>query len=277
LGSGYSLILPMPTYSDVLERIQLAIEKSKLVFAKFTPGEIEAEYKAGHDPVTQADKELDVVLRASLLREGEGWLSEESADDLSRLNCERVWVVDPLDGTREFVAGIPEFCVSIALVEGGKAVAAGICNPASDELFLGSTETGVIYNGVPAKASSRSTLAGASVLASRSETSRGEWERFRKARFCMKPTGSVAYKLARVAGGLADATFTLTPKHEWDVAAGIALMKSAGGFARPLDRPDFTFNREETLLPGLLACGPRLRGELLALLGIHDPVAATQS
>jgi fructose-1,6-bisphosphatase/inositol monophosphatase family enzyme len=109
----------MPIYSDVLERIQLAIEQSKQVFARFTPGEIEAEYKAGNDPVTQADKELDRVLRASLLRKDEGWLSEESADDLSRLNYERVWVVDPLDGTREFVAGIAEFCVSIALVESG--------------------------------------------------------------------------------------------------------------------------------------------------------------
>ena len=267
----------MSTYLDVLERIQLAIEKSKQVFKKFTPGEIEAEYKAGQDPVTQADKELDVALRASLLRKDEGWLSEESADDLSRLNCERVWVVDPLDGTREFVAGIPEFCVSIAFVELGKTVAAGICNPASNELFFGSTETGLTYNGSPAKASSRTTLAGASVLASRSETSRGEWECFRSAKFSMQPTGSVAYKLARVAAGLADATFTLTPKHEWDIAAGVALVKSAGGFARPLDGPDFTFNQPKPLLPGLLACGPHLRGELLALLGIHDPVAATQS
>jgi myo-inositol-1(or 4)-monophosphatase len=263
----------MPNYSDVLERIQLAIEQSKQVFAKFTPGEIAAEYKAGHDPVTQADKELDVVLRTSLLRKDEGWLSEESADDLSRLNCERVWVVDPLDGTREFVAGIPEFCVSIAFVEGGKTVAAGIYNPASDELFFGSTEMGLTYNGAPAKASPRNTLAGASVLASRSETSRGEWERFRNAKFCVQPTGSVAYKLARVAA----ATFTLTPKHEWDIAAGVALVNSAGGFSRPLDRPDFTFNQRKPLLPGLLACGPQLRGELVALLGIHDPVTTAQS
>src|SRR5690242_1391440 len=94
-------------YSDLLERIEAALEEAKLVFSRFTPGEIEAEYKAGHDPVTEADRALDAVLRKHLLRAGEGWLSEESADDLSRLNHERVWVVDPLDGTREFVAGIP--------------------------------------------------------------------------------------------------------------------------------------------------------------------------
>src|SRR6266853_658800 len=116
--------------SEVLGRIQAALEEARLVFARFTPGEIEAEYKAGHDPVTEADRELDAVLRKNLLRDGEGWLSEESADDHSRLFRSRVWVVDPLDGTREFVAGIPEFCVSIALVDRGRSVAGGICNPA---------------------------------------------------------------------------------------------------------------------------------------------------
>src|SRR6266700_5054027 len=137
-----------PSYADVRERIQSAIEAAKVVFARFTPGEIAAEYKSGHDPVTEADTALDAVLRKTLLRDGEGWLSEETADDLSRLNYERVWVVDPLDGTREFVEGIPEFCVSIAMVERGRPVAGGICNPATDELILGSRETGVTYNGM---------------------------------------------------------------------------------------------------------------------------------
>jgi myo-inositol-1(or 4)-monophosphatase len=256
--------------SEVMERIQAALEEAKLVLARFTPGEIAAEYKAGHDPVTDADRELDAVLRKNLLREGEGWLSEESVDDLSRLSRERVWIVDPLDGTREFVAGIPEFCVSIAMVERGRAVAAGICNPASGETFLGSLDSGFMYNGEPGQASRRKTLEGAVVLASRSETKRGEWQRFDRAPFRVHETGSVAYKLARVAAGLADATFTLTPKNEWDVAAGIALVESAGGFARPLDQPTFTFNKQCPLLPGLVACGPLLRDELLIFLGLAD-------
>src|SRR5581483_7603732 len=180
----------------------------------------DAEYKAGHDPVTQADRGLDSLLREKLLRPGEGWLSEESADNLSRLERERVWVVDPLDGTREFVEGVPEFCVSIALVESGQAVAGGICNPATNEVFLGAKDSGVTYNGAPVGVSQRKTLREAVVLASRSETRRGEWDRFKNAPFKIQPTGSVAYKLARVAAGLADATFTLKPKHEWDIAAG---------------------------------------------------------
>src|SRR6476646_7111853 len=171
------------SYTDVLERIASAIDEARKVFARFTPGEIQAEYKAGHDPVTEADRALDAALRKNLLREGEGWLSEESADDLSRLDRERVWVVDPLDGTREFVQGIPEFCVSIAMVERGQPVAAGICNPATNEIFIGAIDGGLMYNGAPARASQRNELQGAVVLASRSETKRGEWEQFQNAPF----------------------------------------------------------------------------------------------
>jgi len=121
---------------------------------------------------------VDAVLRQNLLRAGEGWLSEESVDDPSRLDKSRVWVVDPLDGTREFVAGIPEFCVSIGFVENGRPVAGGICNPATKETIIGSVETGVLYNGKPARPSQRTVLQGALILASRSEVKRGEWQQF---------------------------------------------------------------------------------------------------
>jgi myo-inositol-1(or 4)-monophosphatase len=253
------------SYSDVLERIHAAIHAAREVFARFTPGNIAAEFKLGHDPVTEADRALDSVLRRNLLRAGEGWLSEESADDPSRLACTRVWVVDPLDGTREFVEGIPEFCVSIAMVEGGRPVAGGICNPVTDETFVGALDGGVTYNGARAQVSQRTTLKDSVVLASRTETKRGEWVRFQSAPFTIRPTGSVAYKLARVSAGLADITFTLTPKHEWDVAAGVALVTSAGGFVETLRGP-LTCNREEPLLDGLIACGPFLKDQLLQVL-----------
>src|SRR5579863_1136510 len=131
------------SYADILERIQAALDAAREVFARFTPGAIATEYKAGHDPVTEADRAVDAVLRENLLRDGEGWLSEETADNPSRLDKERVWIVDPLDGTREFVQGLPEFCVSIGYVEGGIPVAGGIYNPATDEKFLGAVDVGV--------------------------------------------------------------------------------------------------------------------------------------
>jgi len=263
-------------YADILKRIHSALVASRAVFARFTPGAIETEYKIGHDPVTEADRALDEVLRKELLRDGEGWLSEESVDDPIRLQRSRVWVVDPLDGTREFVKGIPEFCVSIGFVEDGRPVAGGIYNPATDETFLGSLDSGVTCNGKPAQPSQRQTLDGALILASRSEVKRGEWKAFENANFTVRPMGSVAYKLALVSAGLADITFTLTPKNEWDVVAGAALVKSSGGFVSTLEKTDLTANRRNPLLSGLLACGPFLKDPLLALVEPHLRVAAVE-
>lgn len=264
-------------YSDILARIQTALEAARVVFARFTPGAIETEYKIGHDPVTEADRAVDTVMRENLLRDGEGWLSEESADDMSRLNKRHVWVVDPLDGTREFVQGIPEFCVSIGFVEDGRPVAGGICNPATNETIVGAIDCGVLYNGKPAHPSQRKELKGSLILASRSEVKRGEWQQFQSGEYHIRPMGSVAYKLALVSAGLADITFTLTPKNEWDVAAGAALVQSAGGFVATLDNAPLRCNRPDPLLTGLMASGPFLREPLLAALERHLPAAAGQS
>ena len=252
--------------AETLERIHAALEAAREVLNRFTPGAIQAEYKAGHDPVTEADRAVDDVLRKLLLREGEGWLSEETVDDFSRLDKQRVWVVDPLDGTREFVQGIPEFCVSIAMVENNIPVAGGICNPATNELILGSLDTGVTYNGKPAQPSQRKDLHGALVLASRSEVKRGEWKQFQSAEFNIRPMGSVAYKLGLVSAGLADLTFTLVPKNEWDVAAGAALVESAGGWTLKLDHSPLRCNQKNPLISGLLAGPPFLKDPLLAML-----------
>jgi myo-inositol-1(or 4)-monophosphatase len=253
-------------HAEILQRIQLALNAAREVFRDFTPGKVAAEYKSGHDPVTEADLAVDAILHRELLRDDEGWLSEESVDDLSRLEKERVWVVDPLDGTREFVEGVPEFCISIGLVENGCAVAGGICNPMTGEVFLGSIATGVTYNGAPARASQRTSLNGAVILASRSETKRGEWERFQGSDFSVRAIGSVAYKMALVSVGLADATFTLSPKHEWDIAGGAALVESGGGVVRTLDDAPLRCNNKTILVSGLLACGASLKDELTALV-----------
>jgi myo-inositol-1(or 4)-monophosphatase len=257
------------SYSDILVRIEAALDAARVVFDRFTPGEVEAEFKAGLDPVTEADRAVDAVLRQNLLRDSEGWLSEESADDLSRLDKKCVWVVDPLDGTREFVKGLPEFCVSIGYVENGKPVAGGIYNPATKEHFLGAIDAGVKYNGKSAQPSQHASLDGALILASRSEVKRGEWKQFENNAFQIRAMGSVAYKLALVSAGLADITFTLTPKNEWDVVAGAALVLSGGGFVSTLEKTDLTANRRNPLLSGLLASGPRLKDELLSLVEPH--------
>jgi myo-inositol-1(or 4)-monophosphatase len=263
-------------HAEDLERIAAALAEARRALAAFTPGEVEARTKQGDDPVTAADTLVDTILKRLLPRPGEGWLSEETQDDGARLACRRVWVVDPLDGTREFVQGLPEWSVSVALVEDGTPVAGGICNPATGETFLGAQGHGVTLNGAPVRVSARPTLitpasAGAAVLASRTEVHRGQWSHWGAipggAPFHIIPMGSVAYKLARVAAGLADATWTLIPKHEWDVAAGIALIHAAGGRTQAGTPEEETFNRPHPLLSRLIAAPPQLMPEITALLG----------
>ncbi len=250
------------SYAEDLLHIQEALERARAAFQRFTPGEVASRHKQGDDPVTEADTTVDTLLREFLPRNGDGWLSEETRDDHVRLERRRVWVVDPLDGTREFVTGIPEWCVSIGLVVDGEPVAGGICNPVTGETIVGARGLGVTLNGRPAGVSARPTLEGAKVVASRSEVKRGEWQGYREDLFEIRPMGSVAYKLGLVAAGLVDATWTLTPKHEWDVAAGVALVLAAGG-AIVTGAPEETrFNRPKPLLTRLLAANPALIPEI---------------
>ena len=239
--------------TEYLARIQRALYAAHDVVKRFSPGTFAVRDNGGRDVITQVDREVSDVLRASLLRPDEGWLSEEDVDDPIRLSHEVVWVVDPLDGTREFVDGIPEWCISVGLVLNGTAVAGGICNPATNEVFLGALNSGVTYNGRPAQPTSKVDLDGAVVLASRQEYKRGEWKQFEGRQISVKPTGSVAYKLALVSAGLADATWTLSPKHEWDIAAGVALVNSGGGRAACIHGATLQFNQPKPLLPGLVA------------------------
>jgi myo-inositol-1(or 4)-monophosphatase len=237
---------------EALGRIEAALRAAVEVLRPFRAGAVSSEDKAGgRGPVTEADHAVDRLLARMLPREGEGWLSEETKDDARRLQCRRVWVVDPLDGTKEFVEGLPEWCVSVGLVEDGRPVAGGIANPATGEVFLGAAGLGLTCNGRPVRTSARPTTEAAVVLASRSEIGRGDWDRYRSAPFVVRPMGSVAYKLALVAAGLADATWTLAPKHEWDVAAGVALVEAAGGRVRTLDGSPLRFNQPRPWLSGL--------------------------
>ena len=126
----------MSTATD-LERIREGLHVAGRILKEHSEQGVSARKKKGGDPVTEADLATDRALREILPQSGEGWLSEETADDHSRLGCRRVWVVDPLDGTREFVEGIPEWCCSIGLVEDGEPIAGGIYNPLTDQMVVG--------------------------------------------------------------------------------------------------------------------------------------------
>lgn len=252
---------------DDLRRIKCALQAASGLCKSFICEMVQAETKASGEPVTAVDRAVDELLRQMLPRDGEGWLSEETPDDWCRLASRRVWIVDPLDGTKEFLTGIPEWCVSIALVEDGEAVAGGICNPATGEMFIGSREIGIRCWPRNHHSLFSSLREKPLVLASRSEVARGEWDWLREASLDVQPVGSIAYKLALVAVGQADATWTFVPKNEWDVAAGVALVEAGGGMVRGLDCQPVTFNQLETGRDGLIAFSASGQDRLSRSLG----------
>ena len=233
------------------------------IVAKYYKGDYEVHEKAPDNPLTVADTEADAAIKKLLLDTfpDDGWLSEETADTTARLSKSRVWIVDPLDGTKEFTQHLPDFCVCVALVIDGVVEVGVSYNPAEDLLFAARRGGGTTLNGKPVHCTPQTNVADAVVLASRSEDKRGEWDAY-KGRMKVKLTGSVAYKFALMAAGMADATFSLTPKNEWDICAGTMLVEEAGGVVTDRYGKPLTFNNPRTLLPGLIAASAVLYGPL---------------
>jgi len=229
-------------------------------------GDYQIGSKGKDNPVTQADLEADRALKR-LLHDPfpeYGWLSEETADSEARLKCRRVWIVDPLDGTKEFIQGIPEFCVAVALVEEGHPVLGVTYNPITHEMFWSARGMGCHLNTEAVRVTRTRVLRRANVLASRSETARGEWEVFH-GRLRVSPTGSVAYKLALVAAGKGDATFTRSPKSEWDIASGAALLAEAGGTMTDIHGTMIRFNQRRVKVAGMIADNTVLHEQLVKI------------
>ncbi|MDP2496795.1 MAG: 3'(2'),5'-bisphosphate nucleotidase CysQ [Candidatus Palauibacterales bacterium] len=211
----------------------------------------DVEQKEGQGPVTRADRGADDLLRERLtgLRDG-AWLSEESADDPAREKAERLWIVDPLDGTKEFVEGVPQYSVAVALVERGRIVLGVVHNPATAETFHAVRGEGAFLDGERIRVRESEVL-----LASRTELSRGEFDPFRE-EWTVRPTGSTQYKLALVAAGEGGATFSRGPKWEWDVCAGELLVREAGGRCTELPGTDLEYNKPFPKVRGMLAGAP---------------------
>jgi len=229
-------------------------------------GDYQIGSKGKDNPVTQADLEADRALKR-LLHDPfpeYGWLSEETADSEARLKCRRVWIVDPLDGSKEFIQGIPEFCVAVALVEEGHPVLGVTYNPITREMFWSARGMGCHLNTEAVRVTRTRVLRRANVLASRSETARGEWEVFH-GRLKVSPTGSVAYKLALVGAGKGDATFTRSPKSEWDIASGAALLAEAGGTMTDIHGTMIRFNQRRVKVAGRIADNTVLHEQLIKI------------
>lgn len=223
--------------------------------------------KGEDNPLTDADLASDRIIESRLrsIIPGAGWLSEETTDDKSRLDCEFAWIIDPLDGTKEFTLGIPEFAVSIGLVRNGSPVLGVLYNPITDELFTGIVGQGAWFNGQATRVSGHAAIQGARVVCSRTEMKKGWFDKWTD-RLALVPVGSVAYKFGRVGAGQAEASFTPQPRNEWDICAGVALVLAAGGQATNAKGLPFVFNRENPLVDGVCATNGAVHEGILGLM-----------
>ncbi|MFL2982797.1 MAG: 3'(2'),5'-bisphosphate nucleotidase CysQ [Candidatus Neomarinimicrobiota bacterium] len=232
-----------------------AIEAGNLIL-NYYKADYEIKDKGYQNPVTTADHASDAFLKEMLTKAypDYGWLSEETVDSKERLNKERVWVVDPLDGTKEFIEGVPHFVVSIALVESGLPIVGVLYNPVTAEMFSASNGNGATLNNKSIKCLSKENTNQMVILNSRSETKKGLWDSYSNSFSELRPIGSVAYKLGLTAAGQSDIFASLRPKNEWDICAGNCIINEAGGKLIDLYGNQRHYNQDDTLItPGLIA------------------------
>lgn len=221
--------------------------------------------KSPGNPVSEADLAVDAFIKERLRgkRPHYGWLSEETADAPTRLDCRRVWVVDPIDGTKAFVAGEDGFAVSIALVEDGKPILACLYAPLRNQFFSAAQGEGATLNGVQISVSPSDRLTNCRMLADKALFTADFWPTPWPPMWLDKPN-SIALRIALVAAGLADAAVALRPKCEWDLAAALLVLQEAGGVCTDHLGEHPRFNQPDPIYPAVVAASAELYPQVLA-------------
>lgn len=208
-------------------------------------------------PVTEADLAVNDLLLSTLRksRPDYGWLSEETEDNTDRLTQDRVFIVDPIDGTRSFVEGSSTWAHAIAVAEQGVITAAVVYLPLRNKLYSASLGGGAFLNGAPIRATAQSDLGKSTVLAAKPALHSGFWRDGATPGFTRNYRPSLAYRLALVAQGRFDAMLTLRRSWEWDIAAGALIVAEAGGVCSDQTGQPLLFNNPDPRLNGVVAGG----------------------
>ena len=260
----------MPTPLDDLALLtQAAIDAGKV--ARTYSGSTAKRWDKPGDlgPVTEADLAVNELLYRDLVaaRPGYGWLSEESIDTADRLVRDRVFIIDPIDGTRSFIEGNDTWAHSLAIAEHGQVIAAVVYLPLKGMLYAAADGQGAYLNDAPIRVSGRKGLAGASMLAAKPNYDQRHW-----------PGGvpdvdrhyrpSLAYRLSLVAEGQFDAMLTFRDSWEWDIAAGDLILREAGAVTSTKTGDALAFNNPHPMVGGVVAAGPELHSDLMTALGV---------
>jgi myo-inositol-1(or 4)-monophosphatase len=264
---------PVPDLAQLAQRLGTAVREAGALALSMFQKPLKAWTKGpSESPVCEADIAVNDLLRQRLASAGESfadssvaWLSEESADDPARLIARYVWIVDPIDGTRAYIAGLPDWTVSVALIEAGRPIAACLFAPACAEFFMARAHDGATLNGVPIAATAGTELKGARIAGPRMLL-----ERFAAVAppfTAMPRVRSLALRLSRVAQGSCDAAIAGGSSHDWDLAAADLLVHEAGGMLTPVTGGNVTYNRPVPRHGMLVAAGRGRHAALTTLLG----------
>ena len=258
-GENVDRTTPFQYRKELIAAEQAAHDAGDAVMRLFK-GKFDVREKSKNNPVTTADLEANRIIHEKVQEcfPADGWLSEEDQDNSRRLALSRVWVVDPIDGTKEFIEGIPQFAISIAFVVDGRPEVAVVYNPAKERFYKAAAGQGAFLNDQSIHVSARDEVNGASLLVSRSEPQK-RFQVFVE-RCDIRPVGSIAYRLAKVAGGGGDGTLTFRTISEWDVCAGVLMVEAAGGKVVNGNGDVLTFNQQV----------PKHRGVVAASVGLAD-------
>ena len=225
------------------------------------------EKPGGQGPVTEADLAVNAMLSDTLrtARPDYGWLSEEDADTTARLSTTRQFIIDPIDGTRAFMAGEETFAHSLAIAENGTVIVGVVYLPALDRLYTATATGPALKDGAPIRASTQSQIEGATLLTTPPNLAPQHWPGGVPAIKRSFRT-SLAYRLCLVAEGRHDGMLTLRDAWEWDIAAGALIAQRAGATVTDRHNHPLHFNTPDAKRPGVLAAAPGLHANLMARL-----------
>ncbi len=260
--------MPGPEIGNDLALLTAAAREAGRIAMRFWRHELKVWDKGGeHGPVSEADLAVNTMLKARLMgaRPGYGWLSEESPDDAERLALDRVFIIDPIDGTRAFIAGEDNFAVSLAVAERGQVIAGVVLLPAKNRLYSARIDTAAMCDDVPIRASNRVVLDGADILATKANMQPEFWpggvpdlkRSFRT---------SLAYRMCLAAEGRHDGMLTFRDAWEWDIAAGALICARAGATVTDRHGMPLRFNSAPPQTPGVIATSPALHQAILSRL-----------
>jgi myo-inositol-1(or 4)-monophosphatase len=251
-----------------LALLEAAAREAGALARDLSQKKLEVHSKGALGPVTNVDYAVDALLSERLMsaRPDYGWLSEETPDDHARrIGKARTFMLDPIDGTGALIGRSPQWTISIGLIDGERAFAGAIYNPMTDEMFLGAEGVDATLNGKRVRASTRDMLDGARIIGQAQRFAPKKWptpwpkleiiERIERQ--------SIAYRLALVAAGQGDAALLFGYKHEWDIAAGIAIVEAAGGRVSDLWGEPIVLNQPDPRAPGVAASGAALHALII--------------